>query len=94
MIGVVISMTPPIHKLVKRKWGVFIGQENDGVLIDTREILPNRINSRKFTYPSSIYGQRHGSNQSVSWNVRKHVPDDNYITDSQGILKNNHTYIM
>lgn len=63
---------------------------NDGVLIDTREILPNIINSRKFTYPSSIYGQRHGSNQSVSWNVRKHVPDDNYITDSQGILKNNH----
>ena len=64
-------------------------KNNDLLSIDTREILPNIINSNKFTFSSSIYGDRHGFNQAIKWKIRKEHPDDCYITDAQGFLKNN-----
>ena len=57
--------------------------------IDKKNILSSIIKGRKFAFPSSIYGHRFGSDQSISWNLRPNTSSDSYITDSRGILKNN-----
>ena len=52
------------------------------------ETIENISLARKFAFPSSIYGYRHGSDIMAEWDIRKNNPTDLYLTDKKGLLKN------